>query len=162
MSGRPRGSHESADPRKRLGVFKTYSAVPPQYRLGQYEAAFEGRDVWGEWMAAENPDYSENVMRYTYEPTEALLKEVAAAAGRHHALITPDEVDELFGRVVGEYSEQTILERRFFPLEAFFEWLTFRVEYPHRFNVVWMAAARPGPTAEIWAYRQEWKTAFRK
>lgn len=142
----------------RLGVFKCYAEVPPQYRLDVHAPAFEGRDVWTEW------DDATGGLTTDSEQQRAYLRRVVDSwdgfmekRGRHPALARPEDVEAWCADLLGRMSARTAYNPYFVTVEKFYEWLAFHADaerYPHVYNPVVMAAAEypapDGAAGRVW------------
>lgn len=144
---------KTTDPEGYMGVFKRLDDVSDRYRLHHHEDAFEGRDVWADYLAeslfeqVESERFRQHARNVGDEWKEHTVS--------HHALATPDEVETWFSDLLSRLKTDTVYGRRFVWLEGFFEWLQNHTEYPHVYHPVWMAAADPDAeaTGTLWNYK---------
>lgn len=142
-----------------MGVYKTLTDVPERRRFRQFEAVYEGRDVWGEYCDEDLFDRlkSEN-SRKPARRTERRWKAHMDERGRHHALATPDDVEAWFADILesGKFSLEMVYANQYLRVENFYTWLQNHTEHPHVYHPVWMAAADPATcpnTARMWEYK---------
>jgi len=145
-------SRITTDPGERAGVYKHLNDVPDRYRLYQHAAAYEGRDVWEEYLTEY---FFENYgTDYTREYTRRAgndWKEHMADRGRHHALATPKDVETWCTALV-ERMKVASAYRNYWPkLEGFYSWLHTHTEHPHVYHPFRMAAAEYPNAGAIWA-----------
>lgn len=146
-----RRTRKTIDPLGYMGVYKELADVPDRYRLTQFSAAFDGRDVWQEYYDQKlsnelSSDSSERRYRLTSESWNEHMDE----QGRHHALAKPADVDSWVEVLLDEYTIKTATGNYWRKLNGFYEWLMWHPEYPHVYNPVWMAAAKDGATRKVW------------
>lgn len=141
---------KTADPRDRMGVYHRLETVPDRYRLGNYENAYDGRDVWGEWV--DTLDLTDH-LEETLGRAEREWKAHMADRGRHHALARPEDVVAWSTALLdGDRGVGTAYNRYWVQVEKFYTWLQNHVDYPHVYHPFWMAVVsdRDGPTGRIW------------
>ena len=147
---------KATDPQTYMGVFKYHDEVPDRYRLAHHTAAYDGRDVWGEWL---EDDLFENI---SSKRDRRLARNVGAEwathcsdRGRHPALARPDDVETWFTQMLDELAIETVYSKRYIRLERFFSWLQSHAEHPHLYHPVWMAAATydDGATGRLWKHK---------
>lgn len=138
-------------PSEHMGVYQRIDEVPDRYRLYQYAEAFDGRDVYGEFL---------NVVIYPRVDTKRVRSNAERHGRRweqhvnraHHALATPDIVESYSEGLVNEFS-MTTAWRYWSRIEKFYRWLMWNAEYPHVYSPVLMAADEDGASADIWRSR---------
>ena len=144
------------DPRDYMGVYKSLDDVPDRRRLHQHAAAYNGRDVWDEYLTERLFDSvtSDRFQRHAELVGEAWADHTTTR-GRHHALATPTDVETWFASLLDQYTVETVGTRRFRWLEGFFTWLQCHTEHPHVYHPVWMAAADPEASAagRLWDFK---------
>jgi hypothetical protein len=154
----PKGYHAKApsDPAKRLGVWKTIAEVPPRRRLEQFAAAYEDRDVFGEWCDAEMdlPNRSDST-RTKVGLAEKRWKAHTDESGVHHALATPDDVESWLSHLANDrgFTTRTVYSSYFVYIEQMFTWLTYRTDHVHTYNPAILAAVAGGVAGEIWDFK---------
>jgi hypothetical protein len=143
---------KSTDPRDRLGVFKRYADVPPEYRFDQYEAEYADRDVWDEYLTEYLFErYHSDRFRAVARRAERAWKEHMRERGRHHALARPADVEAWCVTLCESYSVKTAYNCYWVRIEQFYEWLVWHRKYPHTYQPVVMAALDGPATQQIWA-----------
>jgi len=148
--GRPT---KSLNPRDRMGVYKHLSDVPDRYRLHHHAAAYDGRDVWHEFCVeyeyaqGSHERYQEEVDRVGSH-WQAFMDE----RDRHHALATPDDVEQWCADLLAERSPKRTYEY-YLRIHRFYDWLQWHTEHPHVYNPALMAAVEGEATGQAW----EWK-----
>ena len=148
----------STDPADRVGVYKRLEDVPDRYRLQNHQTAYESRDVWEDFFEEKTEAFDTKSTRNRYEKAGRYLKNFLSDTGCHHALLTPDYVEDFLIALrdgnVGRHSHtrniQTVYFEYFQPVEAFYTWLEWHTEYPHVYHPVRMAAIEGGYTREVW------------
>jgi len=144
-------SRITTDAGERAGVYKQIDDVPTRYRLYQHAAAYDGRDVWKEYLTDyffENfdSDYTREVTRRAGDD----WKDHMADRGRHHALATPEDV-ETWCVALLERMQVGSAYRNYWPkLERFYTWLQTHTEHPHVYHPIRMAAAEYPNAGDIW------------
>lgn len=134
------------DPRRRMGVYKSLAEVPDRYRLKHHADAYEGRDVWGEFMD-EHPRYSANkktkrVGRYWTAHMEE--------RGRHHALATPADVETFITDLLEDRTPMTVYSPYWSQVESFYDWLQWHTDHPHHYHPILMATIEGEASAQMW------------
>ena len=157
----------SADPKERLGYYKTLNDVPDRYRLYRFADRYEGEDTWSWWCETHlYPDAESNGTRkhaslagrrwrsYTDEHGEA----------EQHALATTGDVDGFCGWLLTEVgmNRRTAHDHYIRFLERFFDDLNWHVDHPHVYNPVLMAAADANPAADFEDARAVWMMKFER
>lgn len=141
------------DPECRGGLYKQLKEVPPHHRLKNYTARFEGRDVWSEYIQANDLIHerlSEN-HRHRIERTGRRWKSHMDDIGRHQALCLPDDVEGYANRLLEEFElSPTVAARYWGELERFYRWMLEHTEYPHRYNPFVMAAINYDTSRDLW------------
>lgn len=143
---------KSPDPAGNMGVYKRLSDVPDRYRLQNFSAAYEGRDVWGEYVSDRYPNPSENqqtLLRRFKRRWTSLMDD----QGRHHALATPEDVEAFSSDLVENNTLSTAYSNYWQRLEVFYTWLQSHTDHPHVYHPVLMAAAEYPNASAIWDYR---------
>lgn len=146
-------SRLSANPNDRMGVYKSLESVPERYRLRQHSRAFEGRDVWDEYLTEslyeEYPDARERF----YESVDRAgrrWKEHMADRDRHHALATPEDVAAWCEKLLDRVKVTTAYTEYWVRIEGMYTWLQEHTEYPHIYHPMWMAVTEDDNAREIW------------
>lgn len=141
------------DPRSMMGVYRTLADVPDRRRLRQHATAYEGRDVWSEYLAEDVRE------RVTGEHGRTMARRVGRywrehmdERGRHHALATPEDVETWSAALLDEYAERTAYNYWRF-VHFFYEYLRWHTDHPHTYTPALMAAAEAPATGEIWKVR---------
>lgn len=137
------------DPRQRMGVYTSLESVPSMYRLESYAEAYEHRDLWREFVEAERlPASAREEQRL-----ERFGREWSAhTAPRHHAFARPADVESWMADLLDEYAIATVYDR-WMRLEAFYSWLQWHAEFPHRYNPVLMAAVEGAAGRTLWNHK---------
>ena len=142
---------KSTDPADRMGVYKSIGDVPERRRLSQHAAAYDGRDVWSEYLHEHLFD------RVTGERGRKDARRVGDRwqahmddCGRHHALATPDDVEAWSASLLDELTLRTAYNY-WSSVERFYRWMQWHAEFPHLYNPFLMAAAVSGSaTRKLW------------
>lgn len=153
------------DPVNRLGVYKRLSDVPDRYRLGVFQSAYEGRDVWAEYLDEKmlpkglSERHEQDVRRFGQRWKDHLAEH---CDGRHHALADPEHVETWSAALLDQYSLRTAQEH-WTTIEGFYAWLLTHTAHEHHlYNPFWMAAAVEGSAArEVFDHRRERNAARR-
>lgn len=141
----------TTEPGERAGVYKHIDDVPDRYRLYQHATAYEGRDVWEEYLTEDffekyDTDYTRKATRRVGDD----WKDHMADRGRHHALATPKDV-ETWCTALFERMKVNSAYRNYWPkLERFYSWLQTHTEHPHVYHPFRMAAAEYSNASTIW------------
>lgn len=147
---------KSTDPRDYMGIYKRLPDVPDRYRLSQYAAAYDGRNVWAEYLEASLFDrLQSDRSRQDARRVGCQWRDHTSARGRHHALATPGDVETWFADLLDRLALETVYSHRYVWLEGFFSWLQSHTEHPHVYHPVWMAAADSDADATglLWNYK---------
>ena len=150
------GVVKATEPTRRMGVYKRLGDVPDRYRLAQHAAAYEGRDVWSEWVDA--LEAAENLTDYRRERLDRAGRRWVGHVsdrGRHHALARPEDVETWCVGLLDAVAIRTAYENYWAQLEAFYRWLQFHTDHPHVYHPVLMAAEAGGAAGELWAHKIE-------
>lgn len=142
---------KSTDARDRLGVYKRFADVPERRRLRHHDAAYEGRDVWKEFV--DGLPYESDGYYDKTRLAEVEWKGHMADRGRHHALATPDDVETYCAALVDRYSRKTAYQPYYLRVEHLYEWLATHTDHPHVYNPVLMAVAESPAAGEIWKHK---------
>lgn len=144
----------ATDPERRMGVYKRLADVPDRYRLHRFAAAYDGRDVWTEYV--EEQIATRDLGEWFRDEVGRVGRRWKAhmdERGRHHALATPDDVEAWAASLVDDLALTTAYEKYWMRVEDFYWWLQFHTEHPHRYHPVLMAAADGEASGEVWAYK---------
>lgn len=142
----------SADPKRRLGVYKRLAEVPPEYRLHQFEPEYADRDLWDEFHQQEYEDYTSDYFADKSERAGRRWKAHMSDRGRHHAFARPDDVETWLESLLESASVNTVYQNYWSRLAAFYHWLVWSTEFPHRYDPVLMAAV-DGTGRIVWNER---------
>jgi len=144
------------DARDRLGAYKRLDDVPNRYRLRNHAAAYDGRDVWGEfcqeheYSKGESDDFRRKVDR-----AGERWREFMADRGRHHALATPEDVEEWTAELLAEFTEHTAY-KYWIRVEHFYRWLAWHTKHPHVYRPPLMAVVEfDGAAAHVWGVKAD-------
>ncbi len=143
---------KSSNPLHRIGVYKTLEQVPDHSRLYNSATAFEGRDVWAEYVEHELSNPARTV-QYETELVEESWKEHMRQRGRHPALARPDDVESWFTNLINRMQTKRAYNPYWVRLEDFYTFLMWHTEYPHSYHPPRMAAGQGGVTREVWEYK---------
>lgn len=145
---------KSDDPSTHVGVYKRYEDVPGHYRLDQYARQYDGRDVWAEFIAADDRSaWLRTTNTVAIERVEREWKAHCEQAGVHHALATPEVVNDWAASSLASRSVTTTQHPYWSYIEGFYSWLQSRTDYPHVYHPVRMAAIAYPEAREVWDYR---------
>lgn len=142
------------EPEQHVGVYKRLDDVPPHHLLSNHEEAWADRDVWAEFIAAaDRTAWVRTKDTAAIERVEREWKAHCERAGVHHALATPE--------VVNDWAETSLLLRALATtqhpywayIEGFYSWLQSRTDYPHLYHPVRMAAIAYPESRKVWDYR---------
>lgn len=142
---------KSTDARDRMGVYKTLSDVPNRYRFHQYAAAYDGRDIWNEYL--ENHLWERGSSKRFKRDTrlvERRWKDFMRERGRHHALATPEDVNAWFADLLDDLVPWSAYTPYWVRIEDFYEWLQWHTKHPHNYHPVLMAAAEYDAASKVW------------
>lgn len=142
---------KTTDPGERAGVYKHIDDVPNRYRLYHHASAYEGRDIWEEYLDKYFLKHfgTESTMGYV-RTAERDWKGFMADQGRHHALPTPEDVEAWCAHLLERMIVPSAYRNYWTKLERFFTWLQTHTEYPHLYHPVRMAAAEYPNAGAIW------------
>lgn len=151
-----RGRGLSPSPYDRMGVFKRLEDVPDRHRLYHYESAYEGRDVYEEFLEndlyQEHPDATDKF----YEAAENAGRRWKAhmdERGRHHALAQPEDVVTWVERLLDRVKVGTAYSQYWVRLEGFYTYLQGQTEHPHAYHPVLMAVPESEAALAVWNYK---------
>ena len=136
-----------------MGIYKRLADVPDRYRLHHHAAAYKGRDVWCEFC--EEHEYTQGSHERYEEEVDRVGSHWQAfmeMRKRHHALATPDDVDQWCSDLLSEKSLRRTYDH-YLRIHRFYDWLQWHTEYPHIYNPVLMAAVEGKAAGQAW----EWK-----
>jgi hypothetical protein len=145
---------KSTDPRDRTGIYKHPSNVPSEYLLEEYEGGYQGRNVWREWAETTTEQHESARYQQYLERAERHWKDHMEERGRHHALATPDDVEEWAESVLNRCQPLSAYQIYYVRVEQFYTWLLYHTDHPHLYHPVWMAAD-DGATSVIWDMKME-------
>jgi hypothetical protein len=137
-----------------MGVYKSLADVPARYRLESFAGAYEGRDVWAEYMEyARELNPSDSFERVAGR-VERTWKAHMEQRGRHHALAMPSDIEDFLADKLSEAALATAYSPYYVRLEDFYWWLQNHTDHEHRYHPVLMAAAMPdSATAQTYEYK---------
>lgn len=145
---------KSDDPAEHVGVYKRYVDVPPHHRLSNHEARYTDRDVWAEFVAAEDRrKWMRTNDTAAIERVERTWKSHMDQRGTHHALATPADVNDFVETSLLTRALATTQHPYFSYVEGFYTWMQSRTDYPHVYHPVRMAAVEYPESREVWDYR---------
>ena len=144
-------SRKATNPAKRIGVYKRLGDVPNEHRLERYADTYEDVDVWKEYL---NTYLFERYSSERFQQDARLAgrrwRAHMADRGRHHALATPEDVEEWCDRLISTLTLKTAYNTYWVKLERFYTWLQYHTGHPHCYHPVLMAAAAYPAAGEIW------------
>ena len=142
---------QSPDPRDRMGIYKCLSDVPPEQRLGTFSEQYENDPTYEQFLKL---DYLERVDAertvQTAERAGRRWKAHMESCGRHHALATPADVEAWMDELLDEITLNTAYNVYWTRLEQFYMWLQRRIDHPHVYHPVLMAAAEYPIAGRVW------------
>jgi hypothetical protein len=147
---------KSTDPNDYMGIYKRLADVPDRYRLSQHAAAYNGRNVWQDYLDDSLFDrLQSDRSRRDARRVGQDWQDHTSTRGRHHALATPEDVETWFADLLDRLALETVYTHRYVWLEGFFSWLQSHTDHPHVYHPVWMAAADDGgdATGSLWEYK---------
>ena len=151
-----------------LGVYKSIDEVPDRYRLSSFSSEFVGQDTWEDYLETRD-DLAESTKKNSWYPCGDRFKRfMEEEASRHHALPQPDDIEAYLSHIrdggysvkVTERTPNTVYYQHLSPLKTFFTWLAHRVDYPHVYNPVLLAAHAGGITREVWYWQTDYKPDY--
>lgn len=142
---------KTTDAGRRAGVYKHIDDVPDRYRLYHHAAAYDGRDVWEEFLSEFyfehfGTDYTKSITRRVGND----WKEHMDSRGRHHALATPGDVDAWCEVLFERMKAPSAYRNYWSKLERFYTWLHFHTEHPHVYHSFRMAASEYPSAGAVW------------
>lgn len=142
---------KSRNPADRTGIYNRLEEVPHHRRLCQYEAAYENRDVWDEFMAEVLLErYTSDRSVQDAERAGQRWVDHMETRGRHHALATPADVEAWCQHLVETLGMQTAYNCYWVRIERLYTWLQWHRSHPHCYNPVLMAAIDGDASGQIW------------
>lgn len=142
-----------ADPRGRMGIYKSLADVPDRYRLKFRGDAYANRDVWAEFLDAQTEHYDSPTFLKKSRRAGAYWMAHMEEQGRHHALATPDDVETFVDSLLEDRAVSTVYHPYWTRLEAFYDWLQWHPAHPHRYHPVLMAAADGEAAGRVWQFK---------
>ncbi|WP_458207491.1 hypothetical protein [Haladaptatus sp. NG-SE-30] len=140
----------SHDPDRRIGIYKRLTDVPEQHCLTRFADAYEGRNVWQEFITSQPDKYESNHFQTTVRKTRQSWNDHMARRGRHHALATPHDVETWCTSLGKTRTFRTIYTQYWVRLEQLYSWLYFHTQHPHVYHPVLMAAAEYKTARAVW------------
>lgn len=143
------------DPEIRAGMYTRIEQIPDHVRLRVHEHEFEGRDVWREYVDANDLLHSglSRQHRGHMERSEERWKSFIQTCGRHHALCTPADSEAFAQELRDEYDLAVSAASEYWAtVERFYRWMFHHAEYPHRYHPFVMAAANYDISNALWTY----------
>lgn len=144
--------NQSRNPRDRMGVYKRLADVPPEYRLESYSDRYENESTYEQFLEQHFFD------RFDSERTVEKAKLAGRrwrnhmnAAGRHHALARPSDVEAWMENLLDRVSMNTAYNIYWVKISKFYTWLQRRVDHPHLYHPFFMAAAEYPVAGRVWA-----------
>ena len=141
------------EPEVRVGMYRRYEDVPTSLRLEAFESKYRDRDVWNEWIEAEDllTGVGEETRRM-YPRVGDTWKEFCAERGEHHALCTPATAIE-YAEMLDEKWKIDAKKRYWWNVKRFYDWLFHHPEYDdHRYQPFAIAATESEIAREIWDF----------
>ncbi|EMA43158.1 hypothetical protein [Halococcus saccharolyticus] len=135
-----------------MGVYKTLDEVPDRYRFYQHAAAYDGRDVWDEYLETHLWERgSSDKFKKDTRLVERRWKAHMDDRGRHHALATPEDVNAWFESLLDQLALWSAYTPYWVRIEDFYRWLQWHTDHPHTYHPVLMAAAEYDAASKVWA-----------
>lgn len=137
----------------RMGVYQRLDEVPDRYRLYHHADAYENRDIFQEFLDEEV--MSRLNSEWTIQAAKRQgrrWKEFMANRERHHALATPQDLEDYARDLLDTNALKTAF-RYWKRVESFYRWLMWRTDYPHLYNPALMAAAEQNHARKIWRFK---------
>lgn len=131
----------------RMGVYKRLDDVSDRHRLHHHADAYEGRDVWHEYLTDHlypDGDIPQKKRRFGDR-----WKDHTSEQGRHHALATPEDVETYSVSLLDQYAIYTAA-KYWTNIERFYGWLQEHTEHPHLYHPFLMAADEYDAAGRIW------------
>lgn len=144
---------KSLDVVDRLGVYETLDDVPNRYRLHHHADRYAGEGTWQEFCDEKEYEAAsharhEQAVDTVGERWKAHMEE----RERHHALATPEDVEEWCVALLDEKSKRRAHDH-WLRVRRFYDWLQWDVRHPHRYHPVLMAAVEGEAAGQIWQYK---------
>jgi site-specific recombinase XerD len=135
-----------------MGIYKRLADVPDGRRLNQYAAAYDGRDVWDEFLTMYLFDRFDSE-RFKEDARRAgrRWESHMDSRGRHHALATPADVDAWCEHLLDTLAIKTAYNQYWVQIERFYSWLQQQRAHPHTYQPVLMAAANGEHASDLWS-----------
>lgn len=161
-SGRPKGIPYPVMPEDWVGIYKTIDDVPVDYRLDgtadEDELARREDDAFEAFLSTLE-DVSESHKDRRYRKGYRDFRDFVQDRGRHPTVATPDDVEafvtaarngEFSGPGYDRIKSVTVVMVYLRPVLRAYDWFVSRVDYPHIYNPVTMAALEDGATRDAW------------
>ena len=133
-----------------MGIYKRLEDVPEEYRFEQYTGAYEGRNVWAEYVESLPSAYTSTFFEDSLRKAEETWTAHMDDRGRHYALATPEDVDTWVSTLAETRKLSTVNSVYFVRVEGLYDWLQSSVDHPHRYQPVLMAASAYETTGAVW------------
>ncbi|GAB7092531.1 hypothetical protein JCM18237_28020 [Halorubrum luteum] len=142
-------------PEQYAGPFQEYSSVPQRYCLKTYAGHYTGEETWKQYCEQVLfGQYDSDYIRRSARRAGSSWKDHMASQGRHHALATPNDVDEWCRLLLdGGRNRRTCYENYYVRIYNFYEHLKRNCQHPHLYNPLLMAAIEYDVTRRVWMYR---------
>lgn len=134
---------------ERLGVYKLFDKIPPEYRLETFSAGFQDRDVWTEWNAIHSDtEWKRTEARRVKDRWDEHMDD----RDRHYALARPADIESFVSGMLEDIQVERAYKPYWLFLKRFYHWLMWNTEYPHRYNPVLLATANYPACGKVWEH----------
>ncbi|GAA1341236.1 hypothetical protein GCM10009647_084830 [Streptomyces sanglieri] len=133
-------------------AYQSFEEIPAEMRLESYESRFENKDVLEEYISSQyyEGDYHDDHIKQI-ERTMASWKDNCDEMGSHPALVSPDVV-KVWCEILLERRRITTLRSNYIgPINAFYRYLMWHVDFPHTYNPVQFAVREYSTVRKVWA-----------
>jgi hypothetical protein len=131
--------------------YESFGAIPEHRRLSNYEEEFKNTDIWAAYFESQyNPEtHSESYIR-DIDRVENWWKTFCEDHNTHHALATPNLVNEWCKQLLENMTEYSAKINYFVRLNKFYRYLVWNIDYPHWYNPIQYAVCEYREAETIW------------
>lgn len=145
---------KGTSPEEYAGAMQHFDEIPERYRLETYTGQYRGDNTWERYVdevLLEEKD-SDRIRQTARLGGNSWLEHMADRP-RHHALASPEDVNEWCEMHLGERTRKTIYEYYFVRVYDFYEHLKHSNQHPHLYNPFLLAAIEFEATRSVWMVR---------
>lgn len=145
---------KGSSPEEYAGAIQHFDEIPERYRLETYAGQYRGDNTWRRYVdEVLLEEYDSDRIRQTARLGGESWLEHMADRARHHALATPEDVNEWCEMHLEERARKTIYEYYFLRVYDFYDHLKHSHQHPHLYNPFLLAAIDYEATRYVWLFR---------